>query len=137
MRKLFAELFQQQNEATLNRLAAGDGAAFKKWLDDHVDFREEFFIAVSPEDDLAAAYRILQTLYEKFPRVFADYGQLAIATALTWDNESHVYHYDGHQRRTHSKMPGGLLAARRRTFITTSTCLMPCRDGRSSCPGNS
>jgi hypothetical protein len=109
LRKLFAEFFEQQNELVLNQLATGDGAEFKKWLDEHVDFKEEFYTAVAPEDDLAAAWKILQTLHRKYPTRLNDYGQLAIATALTWDTPGNVDHYDDHQRRTHSNMPAGLL----------------------------
>ena len=102
-------MFEKQNEYTLSKLAEGDGAAFKKWLDDHPDFKEEFFIAALPEDDFTAAYKILQTLHDKFKKGFDEYGQLAIATALVWDKESNIDHYDDHQRRTHSNMPAKLL----------------------------
>ncbi len=111
VRKLFAEFFEKQNELLLTRLGEGDGTGFKKWLDEHVDFKEEFYIAVAPEDDLPAAWKILQSLHQKFPSKLNDYGQLAIATALTWDNQGNVDHYDDHQRRTHSIMPNTLLGA--------------------------
>ena len=111
VRKLFAEFFEQQNELLLTKLGEGDGAEFKKWLDEHVDFKEEFLIAVAPEDDLTAAWKILQALHQKFPGKLNDYGQLAIAIALTWDNEGNVDHYTDHQRRTHSNMPSGMLGA--------------------------
>lgn len=111
VRKIFAEFFEQQNELLLTRLAEGDGADFKKWLDDHIDFKEELFTAIAPEDDVAAAWKVLQALHQKSPAKLNEYGQLAIATALTWDNQGNVDHYDDHQRRTHSLMPSGLLGA--------------------------
>lgn len=109
VRKIFADLFADQNELMLARLSEGEGADFKKWLDEHPDFKEEFYIAVTPEDDLTAAWKILQTLHQKFPKQLNDYGQLAIATALTWDSERNLEHYDHHARRTHSTMPDKLM----------------------------
>jgi len=111
VRKLFVEVFEQQHEYTLGKLAEGDGAAFRKWLDDHSEFKEEFFIAADPEDDFVAAYKVLQSLHQKFRKTFDDYGQFAIAIALTWDQEGKIDHYDDHQRRTHSIMPKALLKA--------------------------
>ncbi|MBC8115509.1 MAG: hypothetical protein H7062_14080, partial [Candidatus Saccharimonas sp.] len=111
VRRLFVEMFEKQNEFTLNKLAEGDGAPLKKWLDEHPELKEEFYIAIAPQDNLAAAYKILQTLHQKFPAKFDDYWQLAVATALVWDSERAIDHYDDHQRRTHSKMPAGMLGA--------------------------
>lgn len=109
VRKIFADLFADQNELILARLSEGEGADFKKWLDEHSDFKEEFYLAVTPEDDLTAAWKILQTLHQKFPKQLNDYSQLAIATALTWDNDRNLEHYDHHARRTHSTMPDKLM----------------------------
>lgn len=111
VRRVFADLFAEKNELLLERLGEGDGATFKKWLNDHIDFREEFYTAVAPEDDFAAAWKIMQALHQKHAGKLNDYSQLAIATALTWDSEGNVDHYDDHQRRTHSVMPGNLLGA--------------------------
>src|SRR5262249_22800691 len=111
VRRVFAEHFENQNADLIARLGEGDGADFKKWLNDHNDFKEEFYTAIAPEDDFASAWKVLQALHQKFPGKLNDYGQLAIATALVWDAEGNVDHYDDHQRRTHSVMPGGLLGA--------------------------
>lgn len=109
VRKVFADYFASQNELVLERLGGGDGADFKKWLDEHPEFKEEFYIALAPEDDLTAAWKILQGLYEKYPAKLADYSQLAIATAVTWDADRNVENYGHHSQRTHSTMPNGLL----------------------------
>ncbi|MBS0205299.1 MAG: hypothetical protein JSS49_20540 [Planctomycetes bacterium] len=111
VRKLFSDFFESQNEFLLAKLGEGDGADFQKWLNEHTEFKEEFYTAIAPEDDPAAAWKILQAIHRKHPTRLNDYGQLAIATALTWDIEGNVDHYDDHQRRTHSTMPGGLLGA--------------------------
>lgn len=41
---------------------------------------------------MAAAWKILQTIHKKSAAKLNDYGQLAIATALTWDNEHNLEH---------------------------------------------
>ena len=82
VRKVYADFIEKQNELLLTRLGEGDGAEFKKWFDEHPDFKEEFLIAVAPEDDMAAAWKILQKLHERFPTKLNDYNQLAIALAL-------------------------------------------------------
>ena len=71
--------------------------------------KSEFFIACVSEDDFVAAYKILQLLHQKYRKAFDNYGHLAIATALTWDNEQNVDRYDHHANRTHSVMPTTLL----------------------------
>ena len=111
VRRVFSEFFESQNEFLLTKLGEGDGADFKKWLNEHTDFKEEFYTAIAPEDDPAAAWKILQAIHKKHPTKLNDYGQLAIATALTWDTEGNVDHYNDHQQRTHSIMPDGMLGA--------------------------
>ena len=111
VRKIFAEFVAEQNEPLITRLSEQDGASFRQWLDDHQEFREEFLTALTPEDDLAGAWKILQALHAKLPEKLADYGPLAIAIAVTWDRDQNVDHYDDHQRRTHSLMPTRLLGA--------------------------
>ncbi|MEK6259673.1 MAG: putative Ig domain-containing protein [Planctomycetota bacterium] len=111
VRKLFSELFEQQNEFLLTRFYEGDGAELKKWLDQHNDFKEELYTAFRPEDDIPAALTLLKTLLEKFPAKLDEYGQLAIATVVTWDRDRSTYDYVHHQRRTHSVLPDGMLGA--------------------------
>jgi len=111
IRRVFAEFLEQQNRELLDSLSAGEGQAFRAWLDEHTEFKEEFLIALAPEDDLAGAWKILEALHRKSPARLAEYGALAIALAVTWDTEGHIDHYADHQRRTHSNMPGDLLGA--------------------------
>lgn len=111
VRKVFADFIEQQNRDLLDRLSDGDGAEFRKWFDEHTEFKEEFLTALSPSDDLAAAWNILQRIHQKSPTRLGEFSALAIATALTWDSEQNVDHYTDHQQRTHSRMPASLLGA--------------------------
>jgi hypothetical protein len=111
IRKLFARQFEEQRAETLKPFFEGDGAELHKWFEAHPDLQEEFYIAVTPEDDLAKALQILAELHKKFPRKFQDYFALAIATAVTWDNEQGIYDFSNECKRTHANYPENLLTA--------------------------
>ncbi len=111
IRKLFARQFEDQRKETLQPIFEGDGVDLKKWFDQHPDYLEEFYTAIAPEDDLAKALGVLIELHKKFPRQLDDYFSLAIATAVTWDQESGIYDYKHHSDRTHSVYPDGMLGA--------------------------
>lgn len=111
IRTLFARQFEEQRAETLKPIFEGEGADLGKWFDEHPDLRDEFYIAVAPEDDLAKALGILVQLHKKFPRQLEDYFALAIATAVTWDNEAGIYDFSHECKRTHAKYPDNLLTA--------------------------
>lgn len=111
IRNLFARQFEDQRAETLKPIYEAEGKDLRKWFDDHPDHQDEFYIAVTPEDDLAKALEILIQLHKKFPRQLDDYFALAIATAVTWDNESGVYDFSHECKRTHANYPDKLLAA--------------------------
>lgn len=111
IRQLFAQQFAEQRQDTLTPIFEGEGAALKKWFDERPALREEFYTAIAPEDDLAKALAILIGLHKKFPRQLEDYFSLAIATAVTWDQDSGIYSFESECRRTHAKYPEDLLGA--------------------------
>ncbi|HEX3869983.1 MAG TPA: hypothetical protein VHV77_06085, partial [Pirellulales bacterium] len=51
-------------------------------------------------------------LRKEFPKQLPAYANLAIATAVTWDDKRGSYDYAGHQKRTHSKLPDTLIGPR-------------------------
>ncbi len=48
-------------------------------------FSEEFFLTLSPLDNLREVLATLQTIYAKEPALFAEYGNLAVAIAVVYD----------------------------------------------------
>ena len=112
LRKIFAERFAMRHEAEIRDAWGDDAEALTQWLDEHIDLKETFFTAIDPEvDNVSATLGLFREMWKLSPEVLARYGNLAIATAVTWDQKGGVYDYGRHQRRTQSTMPTGLLGA--------------------------
>ncbi len=84
-----------------------------RWLNAHAEIKEEFYTAIDEQnDDIVAALTIFRELVERFPDKIEVYANLAIATAVTWDQPQRgVYDYVGHQVRTKSELPPGQMGA--------------------------
>ena len=82
-------------------------------------------LKAGPYVKLAAMYEIFDTrlaaarknLSKQFPDQVRSYPDLAIATAVTWDQQSGVYDYTGHQQRAKSRLPGGIRRSSRRSVL--------------------
>ena len=71
-------------------------------MSQHLDLRDELYVAFEPTDDVVAALKILERLHRRsFQRLTAN-PELAIAVAVTWDREAGIYDYTVHQRRSHA-----------------------------------
>ncbi len=112
LRKIFAERFAAAHADEIHSAWGEDDEAVTAWLDKHVDLKEELYTAIDPEiDNLPAALGLFHEMWKLSPDRLAEYGNLAIAMAVTWDQDKGVYNYAGHQRRTRSTMPAELLGA--------------------------
>jgi phage FluMu protein Com len=113
LRRIYAERFERQNEQKIKQAFGADYEEMNKWLAGHRDIKEELYTAIKTEyDDVTAVLAIFRDLKQKFPTKIESYANLAIATAVTWDQpRSGVYDYGMHQRRTKSTMPEGELDA--------------------------
>lgn len=109
LRKLFAAKFERQYDRQI-RQGFGDGYdEMMKWLNSHVDIKEEFFLAIQPSHDkVVEVFRLFKELKEKFPKQIEPYANLAIATSVVWDDPKSpgIYRYWYHAKRTHSNMSG-------------------------------
>jgi hypothetical protein len=112
VRAAFTRLFEKNHEADLQVAYAEDQARFGEWLDAHADVKQAFYTAVDDRhDQVAGALKLFKGIWKKSPDNLAKYANLAIAVAVTWDDERNVYDYRHHQVRAHSTMPAGLLDA--------------------------
>lgn len=113
LRKIRAQQFEKENAEEIEKAFGDDTDAMRKWLDERSDFKESLYLAFDPHhDDVVAGLRIVKELKEKFPKQIDKYLSLVIATAVVWDKPGGgVPSYEGHQRRTHSILPSGLLGA--------------------------
>ena len=112
LRKVFAERFAMAHAEEISAAWGEDNEALTAWLEKHEDIKEELYTAIDPEvDDPAAALALFHEMWKLSPVRLGEYGNLAIAVAVTWDKEQGCYDYEIHQRRTRSTMPEDLVGA--------------------------
>ncbi len=112
LRQMFADRFERSYAAEIKSAWGTEDEAFRDWLDQNRVLKEELFLAIDPHtDDVVRSLELFKTLKETFPEHVAAYGNLAIATAVTWDKPRSIYDYGQHQRRAKAEMPDGLTDA--------------------------
>src|SRR5262245_8464459 len=110
VRAEFARLFEAKHAADIAGAYGEDRAELTAWLDKHADLKENFYTAIDDRfDKVPAALALFRELWKKFPKELEKHADLAIATAVTWDDPKAVYDYRGHQMRTKSKLPDSLV----------------------------
>ena len=110
LRKLFADRFERAHAAEIKQALGADFDEVQAWFADHPEAREEFFIAIDPQrDKIPTVFSIFNQLRKEFPDRFADYTQLAIATAVVWDDEGVIDNLEGNARRSKATVPSDRL----------------------------
>jgi hypothetical protein len=110
VRAAFAKLFEAKHEDTIKQAYGEDYEALNKWLDAHVDLKQNFYTALDDRfDKIDKALSLFRDIWKKFPADLEKHPDLGIAVAVVWDDPRAVYDYTHHQVRTKSKMPGGLI----------------------------
>ncbi|MDP1580014.1 MAG: hypothetical protein Q8M02_07030 [Candidatus Didemnitutus sp.] len=66
-------------------LGAEVSPELQRWLLGNLDFAQEFFATLSPQDQPVAVLGILQQVYADNPALFAEYASLALAIAVVYD----------------------------------------------------
>lgn len=93
IRHIFAERFAADHDEAIRRAFGEPDSEFRQWLDKQTDIREEFYLALDPEhDDLPRALALFKQLYDRDPKKFAEYANLAIAISVVWDKEAGAIH---------------------------------------------
>jgi hypothetical protein len=113
VRSAFARLFEEQHREQILRAYGGDADAFTSWLNARPAFKENFYTALDPRfDRIDKALALFHDLWKRFPEQVQSHPNLAIAVAVTWDDERRgVYDYRHHQVRTKSTLPGDMVDA--------------------------
>jgi hypothetical protein len=112
IRAAFAKRFELKYVSDIKSGYGDDYDAFTKWLDDNVDIKETFYTAIDQEfDKVENALKLFKDIWKKWPeKTFKQYYNLAIATAVVWDQPRNVYDYTYHQERTRSLLPAAMKA---------------------------
>jgi hypothetical protein len=93
IRHVFASRFEAAHQEAIRNAFGEKSSAFRKWLDERPDIKEEFYLAIDPQhDDVPKALGLFRAMYERFPEQFEDYASLAIAVAVVWDREDGAIH---------------------------------------------
>ena len=108
LRKIFADRFEQKHQEDIRQAFGDDYQAIREWLAAEPEIREELYTAIDPElDDVRQALTVFKDLQKQFSSAFPSYADLAIATAVTWDDGKGIYEYTFHQQRTRSTAVDG------------------------------
>jgi hypothetical protein len=112
LRAAFARRFEQHRDADIRKAFGADYDALQTWFGQNPDVKENLYSAILEEyDDVSAALTIFKDIWKEQPETLPKWSQLAIATAVTWDQREGIYEYDDHQRRVFSEMPKGTIGA--------------------------
>jgi hypothetical protein len=112
VRAAFARRFEAAHQEDLKKAYGADYEALTAWLASQPDAREDFYTALAERyDDIPKALALFKEIWKRHPEALPKWAQLAIATAVTWDDEGGVYDYKHHQWRVQSVLPGGMLGA--------------------------
>jgi len=108
LRDLNARLFESEHQNEIETAFGDQAEKINAWFAEHPIIKSELFNAIDPAiDDVVKALEIFKTLFETYPDEIVAYSELAIATAVVWDNEKGVYNHARHQRRAKASMPDG------------------------------
>ena len=112
VRAAFAKRFEANHQSDLKKGYGEDQSAIEAWFADNADAKENLYTAlVERHDNMAKAVAIFKEIWKQHPESLQKWSQLAIATAVTWDEEQGVYDYRPHQVRVQSTLPDGALDA--------------------------
>ncbi len=111
LRKVFADEFEREHREAIEEAYGGPEEEFRRWLDEHVDVKEEFYLAIHWEhDNIVEALKLFKKLHEEFPEKFEQYANLAIAVAVVWDVDDKGIHYSPF-RQHQAALPQGEVGA--------------------------
>ncbi len=103
LRKVFADRFEREHQEQIEQVFGGPDDEIRTWLEDHVDIKEELYLAIDPEhDNVVRALQLFMELKNRFPEKFESYANLAIAVAVVWDDERRAIH--GSPRGQHKSL---------------------------------
>ena len=106
LRNLSARRFHSMFEQEIQE--ATSDAEFRKWLEEHTDIREELYTAIATDfDRVPKVLQIFSDLWKKYPEKIEEYSELAIATAVVWDDPRATYTFRHHQKRAKASLPEG------------------------------
>jgi hypothetical protein len=113
VRAAFARRIERKYQAEIKRAFGTDQEKLAAWLDANPEIKEEFYCAINEKHDkIGAVLTLFKDLWKDNPDKLKTYWNLAVATAVTWDDPARgVYDYRGHSLRCKCTLPTQTLEA--------------------------
>ncbi len=112
VRAAFSRRFEANHQADLKAAYGDDFTAINAWLAKNPDTKENFYTALAEQyDEIPKALALFKEIWKRYPETLPKWSQLAIATAVTWDQERGIYDYRPHQTRVQGVLPDGMMDA--------------------------
>ncbi|MDB5309571.1 MAG: hypothetical protein JWO38_3773 [Gemmataceae bacterium] len=109
VRAAFAKYFEAKHGPVLKAGLGDDADAVLTWLDANPELKETLYTAIDPDgDNPGGVMGVVRDLWKEAPEAVKAHPNLAVATAVVWDNPKGPYDYRGHQIRTKSLLPDGI-----------------------------
>lgn len=106
VRAASARYFAETQSEAIREAFGDEHDALTAWLDANPEIKETLYTAIDPnQDQVIAALRLFRDLWKQDPARAKVYANVAIATAVVWDDPRAVYDFRGHQVRTKSILP--------------------------------
>lgn len=106
VRATFTKYVEAKHGQVLRAGLGDDADAVFAWLGENPEVKETLLTAIDPEaDNPGAVMAVFRDLWKHSQAAVKAHYNLAVATAVVWDNPRGPYDYRGHQVRTRSLLP--------------------------------
>jgi len=110
VRKAYVKYFESKYGAEIKAGLGDSYESLMKWLAENIEIKETLLSAIDPDsDNIAKAMGVFRDLWSNGAEQVKLHPNLAIAIAVTWDDPRASYDYRGHQIRTKSTLPEGVM----------------------------
>jgi hypothetical protein len=110
VRAAFTKYFEARQGPAIRQALGDDADPLLAWLDKNPEVKETLFTAIDPAgEDPAKVLLVFRDLWKADPEAVRKNEELAVAVSVVWDDPRAPYDYRGHQVRTRSELPAGVM----------------------------
>ncbi len=110
VRTAFTKYFEASQGPAIKLALGADADPLFAWLDKNLEVKETLFTAIDVAvEDPVKVMLVFRDLWKADPEAVRKNDELATAIAVVWDNPRAAYDYRGHQVRTKSHLPDGVM----------------------------
>jgi hypothetical protein len=110
VRAAFTKYFETRQGPGVKTALGDDAEPLFAWLDKNPEVKEVLFTAIDPEtQEPGKVMAVFRDLWKADPEAVRKNPELAVADAVVWGDPRAVYDYRGHQVRTRSQLPDGVM----------------------------